>query len=72
VLTATHDLNWALSADAVLLLSNYHAPLLASPGDEVLHRAIESEMGDAIEIRKIQHDADMHWYALTKRTVIRK
>ena len=72
VLTATHDLNWALSADAVLLLSNHRAPLLASPGDEVLHRAIESEMGDAIEIRKIQHDADMHWYALTKRTVIRK
>lgn len=72
VLTATHDLNWALSADAVLLLSKQNAPLLARVDCQNLHRAIESEMGGAIEIRALDEQAGRRWHALTRRTVIQK
>jgi iron complex transport system ATP-binding protein len=72
VLTATHDLNWALSADAVLLLSKQKAPLLARSDCPVLHRAIESEMGGAIAIRALNEPEGPRWHAFTRRTVIQK
>jgi ABC-type hemin transport system ATPase subunit len=71
VLTATHDLNWAFNADAILLLSSNEPPLLASPHSLDLHRAIECAMEGALTIRQVDDQAGKQWYAFPKRTVIR-
>lgn len=71
VLTATHDLNWAFNADAILLLSSNQPPLLASPHSLDLHRAIECAMEGALTIRQVDDQAGKQWYAFPKRTVIR-
>ena len=71
VLTATHDLNWAFNADAILLLSSNEPPLLASPHSLDLHRAIEFAMEGALTIRRVDDQAGKQWYAFPKRTAIR-
>ena len=71
VLTATHDLNWAFNADAILLLSSNEPPLLASPHSLDLHRAIEFAMEGALTIRRVDDQSGKQWYAFPERTAIR-
>jgi len=70
VVTATHDLNFALNADAILLLSQKALPLYANSQDQGLHRAIESEMAGALLIRRVSLTGRDHWFALPRPTII--
>ena len=69
VVTATHDLNLALNADAILLLARYASPIYASAQDQAIHRAIESEMEGAVRISRISLSGQDHWYALPERAM---
>lgn len=66
VITVLHDLNAALRADYLVVMTRGRVAALGAPSDGALHQALQEVFDHAFQIQAIEVDGQMRWLAISR------